>query len=147
MSHVATIECEIKDLKALKSACNRLNLIWKEDQKTYKWFGRHVGDYPIPDGFTTNDLGKCDHAIGVPGCDYEIGVVKNKIDNGKTHKLLWDFWDKNLKTAMGGEKAPKLTQMITIEQSKLAARQKGYSVKELVMDDRIRLVVNMWGGE
>lgn len=143
MSHVATIECEVKSLKALQSTCDRLGLIWKEGKKNYEWFGRHVGDYPIPEGFSVNDMGKCDHAIGVPGCKYEIGVVKNRLDNGKTHVLLWDFWDRDLKNAMGGQKAPKLTQMLTIEQSKLAAKQKGLHVKEVQMEDRIRLVVNM----
>lgn len=93
MSHVATIEIEIKDLAALKEAGRRLGLEWREGQTTYRWFGRHVGDFPLPAGFAVSDMGVCEHALSVPGDSsaYEIGVVKNK--NGKPgYTLLYDFY-------------------------------------------------------
>lgn len=93
MSHVVAIETKILDIEALKAACPDLGLEFKENQKTYKWYGTHVGDYPLPAGITKNDLGKCEHAIGVKdasGSTYEVGVVKAK--DGEGYTLLWDFW-------------------------------------------------------
>jgi len=142
MSHVAKIKAEIKDLKALKNTCDRMGWQFKENQKSYKWYGRHIGDYPMPEGLTQNDLGKCDHAISVPNCNYEIGVVKNKLNGGKTYDLLWDFFDSSLKLAMGGDTAPKLVQAHTIEAGKIAARKKGLTFKEVIFEDKIRLAVN-----
>ncbi len=45
MSHVATIEIQIKDLAALKQAAKDLGLEFRENQKTYRWYGYSVGDY------------------------------------------------------------------------------------------------------
>ena len=62
MSHVSTINVEIRDLEALKEACKVLGLEFKEGQKTYKWFGRHVGDYcfhPDTQILTENGLKPC----------------------------------------------------------------------------------------
>ena len=98
MSHVARIELEINDLDSLKAACKSLGLEFVPDQKTFEWYGRQVGNYPLPDGFTLEDMGRCDHAIRVPGAQYEIGVVKRR---GK-YTLLWDFWeDGGLETVLG----------------------------------------------
>ena len=63
MSHVAEIEIEITDLAALAAGCRRLGFVFKDGQRSYKWYGRWEGDYPLPEGFSQEDLGKCDHAI------------------------------------------------------------------------------------
>src|SRR5678815_3137009 len=83
-------DSNITDLNALKGAVKELGAIWREGQKTYEWYGRSVGDYPLPDGFTAKDLGKCEHAIRLAGTEYEIGVVPKKHGGGYT--LLYDFW-------------------------------------------------------
>lgn len=141
MSHVSTIQAEIKSLKSIKLACKRLGLTFLENQKTYKWFGRHVGDYPIPEGLTIKDMGKCLHAIKVPGAKYEIGVIKDPF-NKNNYKLVWDFWDKKLPEILGKD-AWKLTQAYEIEHAKYTARKQGKVVREKIMNDRIRLVVQM----
>jgi hypothetical protein len=141
MSHVATIECQIKSLIVLKKACSMLGLEFMEDKKTYKWYGRHVGDYPLPEGMKKEDMGKCLHAIKVPGANYEVGVIKDPADP-KVYKLIWDFYDKSLIRQLG-ENAWKLTQRYTMEQSKLTARLKGKTFREIKMKDRMRLVVDM----
>jgi hypothetical protein len=141
MSHVATIKAEIKSLKSLKKACNRLGLEFIENQKTYAWYGHHVGDYPIPEGMTVADMGKCLHAIKVPGAKYEMGVIKDPL-NSKNYKLIWDFWDKNLPLKLGQD-AWKLTQAYEIEHAKYTAMLQGKTVREKVMNDRIRLVIEM----
>jgi hypothetical protein len=94
MSHVAMVEIEIKDLESLKEACKAVGLEFREGQKKYHWYGTSVGDYPLPTGFVASDLGKCDHAIGVPGKKgaYEIGVVPRR-DGKEGYALLWDFWN------------------------------------------------------
>ena len=93
MSHVARIDMEIKDLTALKAAAKLLGMEFLEGQTTYRWYGRHVGDYSLPEGFKASDLGKCEHAIGIPNDKkaYEIGVVKRR-DGKEGYTLLWDFW-------------------------------------------------------
>tara|TARA_Y100001980_G_C14459122_1_gene241412 strand:- start:36 stop:491 length:456 start_codon:yes stop_codon:yes gene_type:complete len=92
MSHVAVVKVEVTDLKSLAKACEALGLQLNLGQKTYRWYGRHVGDYPLPEGFTQQDLGKCDHAISVPGKPgaYEVGLCSR--NGGKSYQLLWDFW-------------------------------------------------------
>jgi hypothetical protein len=67
MSHIAKIELEIKDLRSQQEACKRLGYEFCTNQKTYLWFGRWVGDNPLPDGISEDQLGQCDHAIKVPG--------------------------------------------------------------------------------
>lgn len=93
MSHVSAIDVEIQDLDALAVACEAAGLELVRDQATYKWYGTHVGDWPIPKGFTKADLGKCEHAIRVPGNPraYEIGVVRRR-DGRPGFQLIWDFW-------------------------------------------------------
>ena len=89
MSHITTIKTEIRDLDALKGACAECGVAFIEGQTTYQWFGESVGDYPLPEGVTKEQLGKCSHAIRVPGVAYEIGVVQKP--NGHW-TLAYDFW-------------------------------------------------------
>lgn len=93
MSHLAKIDLEVNDLAALEASCAPLGLEFVRGQQTYRWFGRSVGDYPLPEGFKASDLGKCDHAIRVKGNykSYEVGVVARK-DGKPGYTLLWDFW-------------------------------------------------------
>jgi hypothetical protein len=97
MSHVARVEMEVQDLAALKAAVKAAGLEWKEGQKKFKWYGSWQNDYNASNaayrqGIKTEDYGKCEHAIGVPGSKeaYEIGVCKNP--KGTGHVLVWDFW-------------------------------------------------------
>jgi len=38
-------------------------LEFAEGEGSYRWYGEHVGDYPLPEGFEEHDLGRCDHVI------------------------------------------------------------------------------------
>lgn len=83
----------VQDLDTLEQAAKDCGLELVKGQNRYRWYGHSVGDYPMPEGFTEADLGKCDHALRIPGNNsaYEVGVVKNK--NGQPgYTLLWDFW-------------------------------------------------------
>jgi len=111
MSHVTTIEfTEAWDVPTLINMCEAEGWDFVHGQTTYKWFGRHVGDYPLPEGYTVNDMGKCTHAIRIPGANYEIGVV---VKDGKVD-LLWDFYSFGKLDEKLGKKAEKLKQAYTL---------------------------------
>jgi hypothetical protein len=106
-------------------------MVFNENQKTYQWFGRYMRDYPLPEGFTAADLGKCDHAIHVPGAQYEIGVVER---NGKI-SLLWDFWQDGGLEKIIGQGGSRIRQFYPIEEAKLEAERRGYSYTEAVQEN------------
>lgn len=135
MSHVSKIEMEIKSLEVLKDACNRLGLRFKENQKTYQWFGEYMGAYPLPEGMTQSDLGKCDHAIEVPDCKYDIGVIKQ---NGH-YALFWDFWSSGGLERKLGKDAGKLKQAYAISRIRKEAVNKNYRVSEKKTQTGIQL--------
>lgn len=111
MSHITEIETEVHDLDSLAQACTTLGLELVRGQTTYKWYGRSVGDTPLPKGFTEQDLGKCEHAIRIPGDNraYEIGVARAR--NGEGYTLLWDSWRGGFgMEAKVGDNAQNLTQ-------------------------------------
>jgi len=140
MSHVTTISIEIKDLAALVAAAKELGCEWRENQTHYAWYGKSVGDYPLPDGIKREDLGKCAHAIRVPGVEYEVGVVRKP--DGK-YTLAYDFWGPGqglLKKL--GENCSKLSQMYAVHAATRAAKAKGLLVQRKNQDNgAIKLVV------
>ena len=130
--HISTLKLEVKSLEALKLACGRLGLTFVEGQQHYKWFGRYVGSTPLPAGFGPDDLGKCTHAISVPGAKYEIGV--QRWSDG-TFKLLWDSWSSGgLEQALGKD-CNKLRQAYGVAAAMLEAQRQGYSTWEETTED------------
>jgi len=124
MSHISKIELEVNDLGTLGRVCSRLGLELIKGQKTFKWFGREDG--------------KCDHAIKVPGANYEIGVIKA----GNAFELKCDYYDPIIGKAIG-RTGGLLKQAYAVERAKAEARRKGYTVIEKMTDSRIRLQVRM----
>lgn len=130
MSHVATIELEIKDLDALETAACELGLVLVRGQKTYKWYGHSVGDYPLPKGFTSTDLGKCEHVIRIPdnAHAYEIGVCPRR-DGKAGYILQWDFYAGGYgMVSRVGDGAQKLKQAYASQVALKAARAQGFRV-------------------
>jgi len=133
MSHVATIEIEIKDLDALAAACKECGLELRLGQKTFKWYGRWVNDYSGEDaaykaGIKPEDYGKCEHAISVPGNDkaYEIGVVQKP--NGQWG-LVWDFFAGGYGLMEKcGKSAGKLVQEYAAAVATKKAKLQGFAV-------------------
>ena len=143
-SHVAKISIEIKDLQILKQAAKELGLEFVE-QKTYRWYGHHVGDYPLPVGFKTSDLGKCDYVLRIPNNDtaYEVGVVKRK-DGKPGYELLWDFWSGGygLEKVLGKD-GVKLVQEYAAAVTTNLYKKQGFRVNKTVTKEGvIRLVAN-----
>lgn len=162
MSHLVTVDLLIKDLDALEAACVEMGtLVFRRGKRDYNWFGRSVGDYPLPVGFTKADLGKCDHAISVKGNEdaYEVGVVKYKpgtmkevkltdgttqlVDVGGTYALLYDFWadGHGLVPAIGGRDAGKLLQEYATQVAIKQCKRQGMQVmRQQSADGKVRLV-------
>jgi len=140
MSHLVTIKTEIRDVGAVRAACLRLGWTFMEGQKTYAWFGESVGDYPLPEGITVDDLGKCDHAIRVPKARYEIGLVKR----GQKFLPVWDFWCSG---GLSEDTGSKFAQAYAVERTKAEARRQGRLVTETAMPNgKIKLTISLEGG-
>lgn len=148
MSHIEKCSVVVADLEALETACKRLGAQLLRDVHTYRWYGRSVGDTPLPDGFTANDLGKCDHVIKVPGVNYEIGVVRNRV--GKGYSLLYDFWgvkvpnsphDGHKLLEKFGQGLTTLIDRYSVETLKRQARAKGYTTEEKTVGKKTVLTV------
>lgn len=141
MSHVAEVDLEIKDLDSLEKACKELGLELVRGKTTYKWYGKHMGDYPLPKGFSKEDLGKCDHAIRIPGNSksYEIGIVKRR-DGRPGFTPLWDFWQGGfgLKDKIGKE-GEKLVQEYATQVSIKQVKKKGFTVTRKMVDGNVIL--------
>lgn len=134
MSHLVKMKVVVKDLDALAHAAQACGCELVRNQTTYKWFGHFVGDSPLPEGFTVDDLGKCTHAIRVknpenPDC-YEVGVVARP---DGTYTLLYDYWQRGrgLENAIG-EKANTLMQNYSTTVAMRQAQKQGFRVSKTV---------------
>lgn len=144
MSHVTAIDLEIKDIHALKLACDELGLKFKEWQKTYRWYGRWVNDYRSQDaafnhGIKPEEYGKGEHAIEVPGSQYDIGIHKKN----DAYIMAFDFWGTGKaiqqKLGNGGE---KLKQLYGVHAAINAAKRKGWTVQRKTVGGKIKLTIN-----
>lgn len=139
MSHISQIEVEIKDLKALKSACEQLGFDFMENQQQYRWYGKWLGKQPLPSGITEEELGRCDHAIHVPTAVFEIGVARRN----NSYILLWDSWIGGGLTQAIGKNAGILKQAYSAATVRKMARQKQYRLTENKMTNKIRLTLSL----
>ena len=143
MSHMKHIQLEIKDLEALAKAGKELGLQFNLNQKNYKWFGKFMGDSPLPPGLTVQELGHCDHALSVVNNKkaYEVGIIRSK--TGEGYQLLYDFWagGKGLEKVIG-EGAQRLTQEYAAQVTMKEYFRQGKRVtRETLENGSIRLVV------
>ncbi len=137
MSHISKIEVRIDSMEDLKAACKRLGFEFRQNQTTYKWYGKWVGDSPLPEGVTEEDLGKCHHAIHVPGCKFEIGIFS--VNNH--FMLLWDDWYTGGLKKKIGKHAGLLIQAYSVAKIKREAIRKSYRITEKKTTQGIRLVL------
>lgn len=138
MSHIDIIKCEVTDLTDLAAAVQRLGGELILGQKTYRWYGRFMGDYPLPEGLTQKDLGKCTHAIRFQNATYEVGVLEK---DGK-YQLLWDFWEDGGLEKVIGPAAWKLEQSYSVCRTLREARRRKLKAKEIKTPTGIRIVLS-----
>ena len=150
MSHVATVDVEIKNLEWLAQACQKIGLEWLPEQTTYRWFGVSVGDFPLPAGFSKEELGHCDHAIGLPTSSspraseaYQIGVVKRR-DGRPGWSLLWDFYEggKGLQNVVGEGCCQLIKSYTSIAVRETALRQGLRVSEQQLADGSIRMTLS-----
>ena len=150
MSHVATVDVEIQNLEWLAQACQKIGLEWLPGQTTYRWFGESLGDFPLPAGFSEEDLGHCEHAIGLPehsirrwSESYQIGVVKRR-DGRPGWSLLWDFYDggKGLQNVVGEGCCQLIKAYTSIAVRETALRQGLRVSEQQLADGSIRMTLS-----
>lgn len=139
MSHIVEIATKINDLDALKSACDELGFELMEGQSEYRWFGEWVGDSPMPQGMLDSDLGKCDHAIRIPGVSYEVGVRRH----GDHYRLVYDWFNSGgLKEKLGTNAGPIVQAYAKHKTMREVARMGGRVVAQRVLaDGSVKIVV------
>ena len=120
MSHIVTIEVEVRDLNAIKSACRRLAL--KE---------------PVHGKATVFETELEGVLVELPDWIYPV------VCQLETGELKYD----NYNEAWGEKKhLHRFVQMYGVEKAALKARRKGYSaVEQMLSDGSIRLTVNLGG--
>ena len=146
MSHVVKQEFAFRDLRDVKAACAEKGWTFVEGQTRYAWYGRHVGDYKLPEGRKISDLGTCSHAIRVPGAQYEIGVIAR--EDG-SYALEWDFYRPGGLYEVMGEKGDPLIGAIAAAATHRNMTRLGFRrVEDQVVDGvrRIQYARNQ-GGE
>jgi hypothetical protein len=166
VSHIVTVQgVKFTDLKAIQRACERLGWTFVAEQKSFAWYGHFVGDTSGPQGFLTDQeqaylatldhtercdfltslFGRCDHAIRVPGCRYEVGVVWR---DGQFH-LLWDgYHPGGLDRILGGgsvEVQNPFPQAYSVAKVTLDAERQGWTWSEKrTQNGKVEIEVNTW---
>lgn len=145
--HVVTLEIKLTDLEAIRRACKRMGWELVENQATYKWVGIWVDDSPVPRhlfeseeeynrvcamtkperrDFMPTILGKCTHAIKLPGVDGEIGLIQR----GKEFVPIWDYYTHGLHRVRTDNGMDGFVQSYATEKAKLEAQRRGKYVTE-----------------
>lgn len=140
MSHITTVAVEIRDLEAVKALCREKGWTFKEGKKTYEWFGEWVkqGDNDIrPSDEELATWGHCDHAIGIPGEAYELGLQRS----GNAYRLRWDGFKEWRKDHGGpskhgldyyvGKTGSRFLQGYGIAKAEMEARKRGLNVRRV----------------
>jgi hypothetical protein len=126
MSHISTIELEVKDLGVLGEACKRLGFALIRGKTTFKWYGNEKD-------------ARCDHAITVPGANYEIGVIAKA---GGRYELSCDYFDPKITEAIGAG-GGRIKQAYAAQKAIVEARRKGYLAREQKTATGIRVTVRV----
>jgi hypothetical protein len=132
MSHVVTIQLEVKDLLALADAAKALGAELVKDQKTFRWYGRWMNDYSADNaayrnGIKPENYGQCDHIIRHPKCNYDIGLVKQP--NG-AYVVVADEWSAGGLPAVFGAGMQRLKQRYGVAVATRTMRKQGFLVAE-----------------
>lgn len=163
MSHLAMQKTEpgqplFVDKTCLARAANMLGLEVIETNK-YHWYGRSVGDYPLPEGMTTDQLGKnAKFVLRVKEprrselkerhgeMPYDVGIVEDP-NNPGCFLPIFDFFvggfglteciGEPLRDAKGNILAltPKLKQYYDMACDAAAAAEAGDSIELLTLRD------------
>ncbi len=129
MSHVSTVKLEIKDLGALKAACQHLGAVLHRDKQTYRYYSGEQA---------------CDHAITHAQAKYGVGVKRTA---SGSFELECDMWSSGGLRKVFGEDLCHIKQRYgaTVARKRLA--REGFRVTETVTTDgQLKLVATRMGG-
>ena len=115
MSHIARIDLIVKDLDALDRACKKIGATLVRDAKQYIWYA--------------GQKKRCDAAIRIPGCSYEVGVIKGGDVNNPSYSLEADFWSSGGLTQKIGRDAGLLKQHYGVELARKHYESQGYMLQ------------------
>ena len=90
----------------------------------------------------TKDYGKCEHAIEIPGSNYDIGVVKNPAGDG--YMTIFDFYGtgRAIQDKLGGPELDKLRQIYAANATEIEMASAGYNTaREWQEDGSLNVVV------
>lgn len=141
MSHVDTHHLDITDLSLMPAVAAALGGEYIQ-ATTYRWWGRHVGDHPLPQGFAVEDMGKCVGKISFPGCDWDVGIVPSRTRPG-TYDAIYDFYGhegQKLQQNVGAN-CERIKQQYGLMAMRAHCARRGIRVSETRLPDgTIRLV-------
>jgi hypothetical protein len=120
MSHISTISTEGLEfeLETIKRLCQRQRWEFLENQTSHAWYGR--------------ERAACDHAIRIPGCNYELGLKMS--DSGK-YIAVADFWEKGGLQAALGEQGEVFRQLYLQESDIMWAEEKNFAWEEIPAEE------------
>ena len=141
MSHISTVELQIKSVEALRRAAERCGLELVESVDGYWWYGSDVANSSVRNK-------QCDYVLRVKdydkdrrvrGAPYEVGVVA---DGQGGYSLQYDgFCGANGLMAKAGEDCVSVKRYYLAEAAKLEARRRGYSASETVVNGKIKITL------
>jgi len=146
VSHIATIDVSIMDLDSLEKACANMGLVLVRGQVKYHCWGTGrtldqlkkyqamSGKALMPEGYSLEEMGRCDHVVRVPGKHgYEIGLVARK-DGRVGWNLFCDLSGAHDIVEKCGKNLEKLRQNYAVEVAKRAAKRAGYRLVKTVFN-------------
>ncbi len=156
--HVVSVNIELKNLEAIRRACEVLGWQFRENQKTYEWVGRWYDDSPVPRNafaadtegeieyhrvmnltstlrrtYMTNLLGQCDHAIRPDiASKGEIGLIQR----GDTYVPIWDYFTSDSVNKIRAENGMNgFLQEYAIQCATLEAKAQGSYTTQYIHED------------
>ena len=122
MSHFTTIQTQIRDVSALRTACKEMGFTVEENAEAR--------------GYSLNKI-KGDLVIRLKG-PYDIAV--NQQADG-TFGMTTDWWDGHVEREVG-ENYGRLLQLYAVHKAQAEARRKGYtSRRQTLGDGSIKIVI------
>lgn len=130
MSHLATVKTELRDIKAIKAACDELGFTFHENKKTHRlWGGVNA---------------PCAHAISHPRwMELEVGLVATPTGYTLSFDDMLQRWDGMKAGTHIGDKASRLVQLYGVQKATMEAKKLGYMVsRKTGQNGAIRLTVS-----
>ena len=142
MSHVADVDCKIRDLAAFKAAVEALGGEYLPNETKIRWYGKFLNDWTEEQGSATGRaavnrisakrFGTTDAGVArFPGTSYDLGLLKN--DDG-SYTPYFDSYGTGMELAkkLGGMDCTKLKNEYAAAVAIRTMARKGFRVTRSV---------------